>query len=285
MNNDPLISVLMTAYNREQYIADAIESVISSNYSNWELIITDDCSVDNTFQIAQSYEFLDSRIRLYRNEINLGDYPNRNKAASYAKGELILNVDSDDMIFKETMLQCVNIFTKFKQASLGVFYPGNYKPYKLSPEESIVTHFFKSPFLLMGPGGMVVRTSYFREIGGFPTNYGPANDGYFNLKAASKTDTVLIPFPLSYYRRHNGQEVNNKYSYLYNNYCYLKDALDKLNFCLNDKQKVFLKNKNRRRFLVNVIKFQIATWNWSKTIEALRRAGFSWKDAFYGVFH
>ena len=96
MNDSPLVSLLMTSYNREKYIGFAIESVLASTYTNWELIIVDDGSIDKTVEIAQQYEKKDGRIRFYRNEKNLGDYPNRNKAASYAGGKYIKYVDADD---------------------------------------------------------------------------------------------------------------------------------------------------------------------------------------------
>ncbi len=99
LNNDSLVSVLMTAYNRQKYIAAAIESVLASAYSNFELIIVDDHSNDDTVNIARAYAARDNRIRVYVNEKNLGDYPNRNKAASYAKGEFLKYVDSDDYLY------------------------------------------------------------------------------------------------------------------------------------------------------------------------------------------
>ena len=72
----PLVSVLMTAYNRQQFIAEAIESVLASTYINFELIIVDDCSKDDTVLIAKTYEKLDARIQVHINEQNLGDYGN-----------------------------------------------------------------------------------------------------------------------------------------------------------------------------------------------------------------
>ncbi len=90
MNDQPLVSVLMTAFNREKYIAVAIQSVLNSSYKNFELIIADDGSTDNTVAIARSYANLDLRITVFINEKNLGDYSNRNKAATYAKGEFII---------------------------------------------------------------------------------------------------------------------------------------------------------------------------------------------------
>ena len=59
----PLVSVLMTAYNREKYIAEAIESVLASTYKNFELIIVDDCSKDKTVEIARRYAKKDQRIK------------------------------------------------------------------------------------------------------------------------------------------------------------------------------------------------------------------------------
>src|ERR1700761_2006624 len=92
----PLVSVLMTAYNRQQYIGEAIASVLASTYPTFELIIVDDGSGDDTVSIARKYEAQDSRIKVYVNERNLGDSPNRNRAAGYATGEFIMYCDSDD---------------------------------------------------------------------------------------------------------------------------------------------------------------------------------------------
>ena len=93
INIPPLVSVLMTAWNRQEFIAEAIESVLASTYNNFELIIVDDCSTDNTVAIARTYQEQDTRIKIFQNEKNLGDYPNRNKAVSYASGKYIKYLD------------------------------------------------------------------------------------------------------------------------------------------------------------------------------------------------
>ncbi|HEY4875342.1 MAG TPA: glycosyltransferase family 2 protein, partial [Puia sp.] len=112
----PLVSVLMTAYNREKYIAQAIESVLASSYKNFELIIVDDCSSDNTIEIAKKYQQQDSRIKVHVNEKNLGDYPNRNKAASYAKGKYLKYVDADDYIYPAGLELLIQMMAKFQNA-------------------------------------------------------------------------------------------------------------------------------------------------------------------------
>ncbi len=97
MDNDarPLVSVLMTSYNREKYIAEAIRSVLASTYTHFELIIVDDHSKDSTVMIARSFADIDNRVRVHVNEKNLGDYPSRKEAASYATGKYLKYVDSD----------------------------------------------------------------------------------------------------------------------------------------------------------------------------------------------
>ena len=107
--NQPLVSILMTAYNRERYIAEAIESVLAITYRNWELIIVDDCSKDCTTEIAMRYAKKDDRIKVYINEKNLGDYPNRNKAISYASGEYIMFCDSDDKLLPDSVSKLMQI--------------------------------------------------------------------------------------------------------------------------------------------------------------------------------
>ena len=64
----PLVSVLMTSFNREKYIGEAIESVLASTYTNFELIITDDRSTDNTVTIAKTFGSKDQRVKLFINE-------------------------------------------------------------------------------------------------------------------------------------------------------------------------------------------------------------------------
>src|SRR5258708_16190742 len=126
MQDKPIVSVLMTAYNREKYIAEAIESVMASTYVNFELIILDDCSKDKTVEIARKYETRDKRIRVYVNEENLGDYPNRNQAASYANGKYLKYLDSDDIIYYFGLDVMVNSMEKFPKPVISILSPNSY---------------------------------------------------------------------------------------------------------------------------------------------------------------
>lgn len=285
-NNLPLVSVLMTAYNREVFIAEAIESVLASTYIDFELIIVDDGSKDATVKIAQSYAKKDSRIKVYINEKNIGDYPNRNKAASFAKGEYLMFVDSDDTIHPEGISFCVEAMQHFSQSEFGIIIKDNglTGPQQLSTEEAIQAHFFKTPFLIVGPAGTIQRRSYFEQINHYPVKYGPANDMYHHLKAACFSPVVLLPFEFINYRRHDGQEINNKYSYLYNNYNYLRDAVSELPLPLSSDQKEWIIKKNKRRFLINILKYFVTTLDLRKTLQALRLANYNFKNALEGIF-
>lgn len=97
MNQTCLISIITPNYNGEKFITQTIESVISQTYSNWEMIIVDDYSSDKSYEIALDYSKKDSRIKVIRNETNLGAAISRNRAIDIAKGEYITFLDSDDL--------------------------------------------------------------------------------------------------------------------------------------------------------------------------------------------
>lgn len=90
-----LVSIVMPVYNAEKFISESIQSVISQTFQNWELIIVDDASTDNSANLAQS--FVDSRIRFFQNSINSGVTYSRNLAIKFAKGRFIAFLDSDDI--------------------------------------------------------------------------------------------------------------------------------------------------------------------------------------------
>ena len=95
--NENLISIIMPAYNCEKYIGEAIDSVLAQSCRNWELIIIDDGSADNTSSIITEYLQKDSRISLLSNEKNIGVSATRNRGIEFAKGNWIAFLDSDDI--------------------------------------------------------------------------------------------------------------------------------------------------------------------------------------------
>lgn len=91
------VSIITPCYNSEQFLAETIESVLCQTFSNWEMLIVDDCSTDKSYEIASEYAKRDSRIKVYRNEKNQGAFFSRNFAIEQARGKYIAFLDSDDL--------------------------------------------------------------------------------------------------------------------------------------------------------------------------------------------
>lgn len=98
-----LVSVIMPAYNAEEYISEAVQSVMAQTYTNWELLILDDCSTDGTADKARCFSDLDPRITLYSNPKNIGVALTRNKGMALAKGSWVALLDSDDIWHKDKL--------------------------------------------------------------------------------------------------------------------------------------------------------------------------------------
>ena len=104
MNQDSFISIITPAYNAGKYIAETIDSVRNQSYSNWEMIIVDDCSTDDTATISKAFQQLDSRIHYFKLEKNSGvaGIP-RNYGIQKARGEYIAFIDADDLWLPEKL--------------------------------------------------------------------------------------------------------------------------------------------------------------------------------------
>ncbi len=98
-----LVSVIMPTYNASKYLADSIESILAQTYTNLELIITDDCSTDNTRIILEEYSRKDPRVKVEYLKKNCGPGIARNKSIERAQGRYIAFCDCDDRWFPEKL--------------------------------------------------------------------------------------------------------------------------------------------------------------------------------------
>lgn len=94
---EELVSIIVPSYNCSKFIGDCIESVQRQTYTNWELLITDDCSKDNTVDVIKAYSDKDDRVKLFVLKENGGAAVARNNSITEAKGRYIAFLDSDDM--------------------------------------------------------------------------------------------------------------------------------------------------------------------------------------------
>ena len=97
----PLVSVIIPCYNAEKYVEEAIRSVMTQTYSNLEIIVTDDCSSDNTLMILETLAAEDSRIKVIKNEENLKIVKSLNNMIEVAQGKYIARMDADDISLPE----------------------------------------------------------------------------------------------------------------------------------------------------------------------------------------
>lgn len=166
----PLVSILTTAYNREKYISQSLESVLASTMQDFEIIVVDDGSTDRTVEIAKAYAANDPRIRVYRNEKNLGDYNNRNKAASYASGKYLKYVDSDDVIYEHTLQVMTTYMERFPEAGFGLCTASDIEnpfPLLATPRQAYLEHFGSQKHFERAPASAIIKREAFEKVGGF----------------------------------------------------------------------------------------------------------------------
>lgn len=130
----PEISVIMSVYNGEEYLIEAIESIINQTFKDWELIVINDCSADATGEILSEFESRDKRIKVYTNEVNLRLPASLNKALSLCSGKYIARMDSDDICLPERLEKQYLFMEKHPDTALsscrfmtlknGVYAPG-----------------------------------------------------------------------------------------------------------------------------------------------------------------
>jgi glycosyltransferase involved in cell wall biosynthesis len=107
----PLVTIYMPVFNTEEYLSQSIESILNQTFSNFEFIIVDDASTDNSWKIIKSYANKDKRIIPIKNRINLGVSLTSNIAISIAKGKFLARMDADDISLPHRLEQEINFLT------------------------------------------------------------------------------------------------------------------------------------------------------------------------------
>ncbi len=138
----PMISVLMPVYNAENYVAQAIDSILQQTYCNFEFIIVDDCSTDGSYQILQDYAEIEPRIKLFRNEQNKKLSKTLNFGISQAIGKYVLRMDADDISLPDRFAKQVVFMESHPEVDIcgGLAYvfgdcaPGTLMKVQVNPE-------------------------------------------------------------------------------------------------------------------------------------------------------
>jgi hypothetical protein len=173
-------------------------------------VVCDDGSRDSTVGIINDYAGRDSRIRCSINERNLGDYANRRRVATLARGRFLKYHDSDDVMYPHCLATMVEPLEAEPRAGFALSgarsWPGGPCPMLLTPRLAYEREFLGSGLFQQGPASALFRSDVFRELGGFPeVDY--AGDYLFWLRACATVNVLLVPGDLFYYRIHAGQEI------------------------------------------------------------------------------
>lgn len=224
-----LVSIIMPSYNSELYIKGAIQSVLAQTYTNWELIIVDDCSTDNTQNIIESF-LDDDRIRLYKNEHNSGAAISRNYALREAKGKWIAFLDSDDLWHPEKLEKQLCFMKeynyKFTYTDYRIQFNGKWQPYIITGP-NVVTKRRLYNYCYFS----TITVMYDREFVGLIqiADLKKNNDYAMWFKVIDKTTYCYrLPACLSYYIKHDDSiSSGNKLKLIKYHYIMFRTGLKK----------------------------------------------------------
>ncbi|HEY9046532.1 MAG TPA: glycosyltransferase [Ohtaekwangia sp.] len=276
------IFIFIPAYNSAKYISEAIDSVLSQTFTDWELLIIDDASGDDTFSIAQSYSARNSRIKALKNESNLGMLANWNKGISFCNAPYFVKLDADDIWHPEILQSSLDIleaipevalvFTKYITIDSNGRITGNEmqlpdfareKPFSCVPLVNLGAHKMLG-FPVLRQGLSIIRKKVFDEIGVYAHLLTPetqaSTDTEFYFRVGCHYQIYCIDRTLYYYRVHESSisqtdKVNKlqerkmyELKMVINDYYFKNDKISRLQWRRNKRKTEF----DYRVFLVYI---------------------------------
>jgi glycosyltransferase involved in cell wall biosynthesis len=223
MNDDPRVSVVMSVYNGLPYLSEAVESILDQTFTDFEFIIIDDGSTDDTTAVLQRYADRDSRIRFIEQE-NRGHAPSLNRGIEAAKGEYIARMDSDDISLpRRFQLQVEHLDANPECVLVGgeaqaIDSDGNtldgmsQQPRRANANKADIQydHDNIDKALLGGKWAFIhpsvmMRKEKVYEIGGYKERFDPAEDLDLFIRLSEAGKVQNIPQTILKYRCHSGQ--------------------------------------------------------------------------------
>lgn len=230
MQQRPLFSVLIANHNDGQYIQDTIESIFCQTYENWEIIIVDDKSTDNSFDILNKYKD-NSRVYIYYNDINKGCGFTKKRCIEMSHGDICGFVDADDCITSDAIQTMIS--AHLQNPSCSLIYSRFYYTDNRLKITSLSSHQYDIPkessFLTCNIPGAIshfatFKKSCYKKTIGIDENMLRAVDIDLYLKLEEVGETFFIDKPLYFYRNNTGNnislgDINNRKALYWNYYC------------------------------------------------------------------
>lgn len=228
-----LVSVVMPVYNSQEFLEEAIESVLEQTYTNWELIIVDDGSPDSSYEIAEKYQQKDTRIVLHKQK-NGGPSSARNTAVSLAKGELIAMLDPDDVMFPNRLQEQVEFLDQYPEVSIvsclcnyvdrnNRILGTNYTD--ILTIEDCHRYLRENKIIFCLHSGATMYREAFLKVGGYKEEVFYTQDlDLWNRMAETGYNLVVTPKILVNYRIHGGSIMSTKYLKIPYEYYWIVDS-------------------------------------------------------------
>ena len=266
--NLPGISVIIPTYNRSRLLLKAIESVRKQTHQNIEIIVVDDCSIDDTEQIVRNIQ--DERIRYIKHETNKGGAESRNTGIKNAAGAYIGFLDSDDQWLPEKLEKQLNIFKL--NSKIGVVYTGiatfNEEGFldEILPQYrgKMISYLLEANYINT-TSSILVEKNLLDQVNGFNSTLPSCQDWDLYLKLAQKTSFDFVGEPLVLFYQHKGERISTNNQAVLEGHLYIYRHYKKL--AEKQGEKVFM------RFNFNVAKTIFKTGvavNDKKTIKIAR---------------
>lgn len=218
------ISIIVPVYNAEKYIGICIDSILKQTYRNFELLLINDGSSDNSLEVLNQYSKKDKRIRVI-DQKNMGVAKTRNKGIQLAKGEYLTFIDNDDYIDKDYLEQFMKVCDT-KDIVIGGYRRVNLEGKMLMKLILDDTDWAKYTFIT--PWARFFRKEFLLENKIEFFSYPIGEDIYFNLKAYSLTDNIkIIPY-IGYNWLYNDTSVSNTIHKGFNEKVDITFLLDKI---------------------------------------------------------
>jgi len=215
----PLVSICIPAYNSTAHVEETVRSVLAQTYPNLEVIVVDDASSDNTFELVQAIG--DPRIRLYRNEKNLGMAGNWNRTLSLAKGEFVKLMGADDLLMPDCIEKEAGALQANPSAVLsesdsavvdaGGKRRGTYRRYRMTglvPGRTVAISCTRSIDLFGSPVANMIRRSVLADGIAFDPSFVYIIDYDFFMTIAPKGDIFIIHESLNAFRVHKSSNTS-----------------------------------------------------------------------------
>ncbi len=204
-----LVSIIMPSYNTAKYIKNSVNSVLAQTYQNWELLIVEDCSTDNTMEVLSAFD--DKRIKVFVNEHNSGAALSRNFALRQAKGRWIAFLDSDDIWHPQKLEKQIAFMEQngyaFTFTDYRIRLNGEWLPYiNTGPDvvnkRKMYNYCYFSTITVMYDVNVIGLIQI--------ENLRKNNDYAMWLKAIEKSKAYRLSECLSYYIKHSGSVSSGK---------------------------------------------------------------------------